>query len=142
MLTVFSKRYGDWLNKNAKEVQNALAQANSVAQEAFSCIRTVIAFASEDEENKKYQEKINHHYDLNVEQLYKQGLYYMIISTFLINTVVQALLLYVGMYLIRNDRLSPEVLLAFMLYQSKLQNEVMNLFNSYTSLIKSSGAGT
>lgn len=130
------------MNKNAKEVQNALAQANSVAQEAFSCIRTVIAFASEDEENKKYQEKINHHYDLNVEQLYKQGLYYMIISTFLINTVVQALLLYVGMYLIRNDRLSPEVLLAFMLYQSKLQNEVMNLFNSYTSLIKSSGAGT
>lgn len=130
------------MNKNAKEVQNALAQANSVAQEAFSCIRTVIAFASEDEENKKYQEKINHHYDLNVEQIYKQGLYYMIISTFLINTVVQALLLYVGMYLIRNDRLSPEVLLAFMLYQSKLQNEVMNLFNSYTSLIKSSGAGT
>lgn len=130
------------MNKNAKDVQNALAQANSVAQEAFSCIRTVIAFASEDEENKKYQEKINHHYDLNVEQLYKQGLYYMIISTFLINTVVQALLLYVGMYLIRNDRLSPEVLLAFMLYQSKLQNEVMNLFNSYTSLIKSSGAGT
>lgn len=130
------------MNKNAKEVQNALAQANSVAQEAFSCIRTVIAFASEDEENKKYQEKINHHYDLNVEQIYKQGLYYMIISTFLINTVVQALLLYVGMYLIRNDQLSPEVLLAFMLYQSKLQNEVMNLFNSYTSLIKSSGAGT
>jgi ABC-type multidrug transport system fused ATPase/permease subunit len=40
-----------------------------------------------------------------------------------------------------NGQLTAEVLLAFMLYQSKLQNEVMNLFNSYTSLIKSSGAG-
>ena len=81
------------------------------------------------------------HYALNVQQLYAQGFYYMVISTFLINTVVQALLLYVGMILIKNGQLGVEVLLAFMLYQSKLQNEVMNLFNSYTSLIKSSGAG-
>mmetsp|Transcript_12116 Transcript_12116/g.22676 ORF Transcript_12116/g.22676 Transcript_12116/m.22676 type:complete len:830 (-) Transcript_12116:3118-5607(-) len=141
IVAAINKRYGDWLNCNAKEVQNALAQANSVAQEAFSCIRTVIAFASEDYEYGKYREKIDRHYELNVQQLYAQGFYYMVISTFLINTVVQGLLLYVGMILIRNGQLTAEVLLAFMLYQSKLQNEVMNLFNSYTSLIKSSGAG-
>lgn len=141
IVAAINKRYGDWLNRNAKEVQNALAQANSVAQEAFSCIRTVISFASEDYEYEKYKEKIGHHYDLNVQQLYAQGFYYMVISTFLINTVVQGLLLYVGMLLIMKEQLSAEVLLAFMLYQSKLQNEVMNLFNSYTSLIKSSGAG-
>jgi ABC-type multidrug transport system, ATPase and permease components len=141
IVAAINKRYGDWLNRNAKEVQNALAQANSVAQEAFSCIRTVIAFASEDYEYDKYREKIDRHYDLNVQQLYAQGFYYMVISTFLINTVVQGLLLYVGMILIMNGQLTAEVLLAFMLYQSKLQNEVMNLFNSYTSLIKSSGAG-
>ena len=45
------------------------------------------------------------------------------------------------MLLIEHGRLTPGVLLAFMLYQSQLQNESMNLFNSYTSLIKSSGAG-
>jgi len=135
------QRYADFLSKNAKEVQNALAQANSVAQEALSCIRTVVAFASEDYEYNKYKGKIVKHYDLNVQQLYAQGFYYMVISTFLINTVVQALLLYVGMVLMERGELSVEVLLAFMLYQSKLQNEVMNLFNSYTSLIKSSGAG-
>lgn len=45
------------------------------------------------------------------------------------------------MLLIEGDRLAPGVLLAFMLYQSQLQNETMNLMNSYTSLIKSSGAG-
>jgi ABC-type multidrug transport system fused ATPase/permease subunit len=138
---IVNMKYSHWLSNNALKVQNALAQANSVAQEAFSCVRTVIAFASEDLENAKYREKIEHHYLLNVKQIFAQGFYYMIVSTFLINTVVQALLLYVGMNLIQTDQLSTEVLLAFMLYQSKLQNEVQNLFNSLTSLIKSSGAG-
>ena len=140
-MAAINKRYGDFLNKNALEIQNALANANSVAQEAFSCIRTVIAFASEEYEYEKYSDRIAEHYDLNVKQLYAQGFYYMVISTFLINTIVQALLLYVGMIMIEHGTVSVEVLLAFMLYQSKLQNEVMNLFNSYTSLIKSSGAG-
>ncbi len=141
LVAAINKRYGDWLNQNAKDVQTALAEANSVAQEAFSCIRTIVAFATEEHEFHKYEEKIENHYKLNVKQLYAQGFYYMAISTFLVNTVVQALLLYVGMVLIRRGQLSSEVLLAFMLYQSQLQNEVMNLFNSYTSLIKSSGAG-
>jgi ABC-type multidrug transport system fused ATPase/permease subunit len=63
------------------------------------------------------------------------------ISTFLINTVVQGTLLWIGIHLIQHDKLSAGVLLAFMLYQSQLQNETQNLMNSYTSLIKSSGAG-
>lgn len=65
----------------------------------------------------------------------------MFISTFLINTVVQGTLLLVGSYMIQHKNLTSEVLLAFMLYQGQLQNEMMNLFNSFTSLIKSSGAG-
>jgi len=138
---VINKKYGDWLNKNAKAVQTALAEANSTAQEAFSCIRTVIAFASEDQESEKYGNKIEEYYRLNIKQLYMTGFYYMIISTFLINTCVKAALLYIGTLLIQQGNISAEVLLAFMLYQGSLQNETQNLLNSYTSLIKSSGAG-
>ena len=141
IVAAINKRYGDFLNKNAMEVQTALAKANSAAQEAFSCIRTVIAFASEQHEYDKYKDKIDEHYDLNVKQLYAQGFYYMLIASFLVNTVVQALLLYIGMIMVEDGTVSVEVLLAFMLYQSKLQNEVMHFFESYTSLIKSSGAG-
>lgn len=141
-VAIVNKFYGNWLSKNAQDVQTALAEANSVAQEALLNIRCVIAFASERIEEKKYHDKIDAHYNLNVKQLYATGFYYMAISTFLINTCVQTLLLYVGMQLIRTEQMRPEVLLAFMLYQSQLQNEVMNLFNSYTSLIKSSGAGS
>jgi ABC-type multidrug transport system fused ATPase/permease subunit len=50
-------------------------------------------------------------------------------------------LLWFGTTLIEEGKLTPGVLLAFMLYQSQLQNETLSLMNSYTSLIKSSGAG-
>jgi ABC-type multidrug transport system fused ATPase/permease subunit len=63
------------------------------------------------------------------------------VSTFLINTVVQGSLLWVGSILVERKMLSAGVLFAFMLYQYQLQNEVLSLLNSYTSLIKSSGAG-
>ena len=82
LVALVNKLYGNWLNKNAKEVQDALAAANEVSQECFSCIRTVIAFASEQQEYKKYKEKIDHQYKLNVRQLYMTGIYYMMISTF------------------------------------------------------------
>ena len=141
VVALVNKLYGNWLNKNAREVQDALAAANQVAQETFSCIRTVIAFASEQQEYTKYKERIDHQFDLNVRQLYISGVYYMVISTFLINTVVQSTLLLVGTALIQRGSLTGEILLAFMLYQGQLQSETMNLFQSFTSLLKSSGAG-
>jgi ABC-type multidrug transport system fused ATPase/permease subunit len=141
VVAVVNKTYGNFLRKNAISVQTALAQANSVAQEALSCVRTVIAFAAEDFEYNKYSEKIDDQYQLKIRELFLSGVYYMAISTFLINTCVQSVLLLIGATLIEEGTLTPEILLAFMLYQGQLQNETMNLFNSYSSLIKSSGAG-
>lgn len=141
VVAVVNKWYGNWLSKNATAVQDALAEANSVAQEALANIRTVVAFAAERLESRRYETKIQRQYQLNVRQLFMTGVYYMVICTFLMNTIVQGSLLWVGMVLIRQHRLTAEVLLAFMLYQGQLQSETMNLFQAYSSLIKSSGAG-
>ena len=64
-----NKYYGDWLSQNARKVQDALAEANSVAQETFSCIRTVIAFASENAACEKFEDKVDKQYALNVRQV-------------------------------------------------------------------------
>jgi ABC-type multidrug transport system fused ATPase/permease subunit len=141
VVAVVNKLYGNWLRENAIQVQDAIAEANSVAQEAFACVRTVIAFAAESSEHEKYSKKIEAHYRLNILQLIMTGIYYMVVSTFLINTLVQAALLLIGATLIEEGNLTTDILLAFMLYQGQLQSETMNLFNSYSSLIKSSGAG-
>jgi ATP-binding cassette subfamily B (MDR/TAP) protein 9 len=69
VVAVVNKKYGDWLRKNAIAVQTALAQANSVAQEAISCVRTVISFAAEGFEYDKYTDKIDVQYKLNVRQV-------------------------------------------------------------------------
>ena len=54
-------------------------------------------------------------------QLFLTGIYYMCISTFLVNTFVKSILLLVGSHLIQTGKLTPEVLLAFMLYSGQLQ---------------------
>jgi len=112
-----------------------------VAQQALANVRTVIAFGGERQESERYAQRIEQHYQLNVRQLYMTGVYYMAVSTFLMNTIVQGLLLYLGTRMIQSHRLTPDILLAFMLYQGQLQSETLNLFQSYTSLLKSSGAG-
>ncbi|KAL7531526.1 hypothetical protein ACHAXR_004096 [Thalassiosira sp. AJA248-18] len=138
---MLNKFYGDWLSKNAKGVQSALAGASSCAHESLACIKTVITLASEDHECEKYETQIEKLYDLNIKQLIAQGIYFMAVSTFLINTCVQASLLLLGSIFVEQGKLTPEVLLAFMLYQGQLQEYTLNLFQSYSSLIKSSGAG-
>jgi ABC-type multidrug transport system fused ATPase/permease subunit len=69
VVAVVNKYYGSWLAENARKVQDALAEANSVAQETFSCVQTVIAFASESLEYNKYVERVDEQYRLNVKQV-------------------------------------------------------------------------
>ena len=109
IVALVNKQYGDWLGKNSKEVQSALADANSAAQEALACVRTVVAFGREGHESSKYDGLVEKYYRLNVRQTIAQGAYYMLISTFLVNTVVQAVLLYVGCGLVEGGQMEVEV---------------------------------
>ena len=54
--------------ENAKKVQSALADANAVAQEVLSGMRTVFSFASEARELDRYSSAVQRHYELNVRQ--------------------------------------------------------------------------
>jgi ABC-type multidrug transport system fused ATPase/permease subunit len=131
---IINKFYGDLLSKNALSVQNSLADATSTAHESITCINTVITSASEEYEGAKYSRNINALYALNVRQLIAQGVYFMVVSTFLINTCVQAALLLVGSMFVEEGTLTPEVLLAFMLYQGQLQVSMINERTSYKLL--------
>lgn len=81
-VAIVNKLYGDWLRRNAIQVQDALAEANSVAQEALANVRTVLAFAAERRECKRYDSKIERQFLLNVKQLYMTAAYYMCKFTF------------------------------------------------------------
>jgi ATP-binding cassette subfamily B protein len=56
--------YGRRIRKLSREVQDALASASEVAEEAISGIRTVRSFAAEKSEASRYSEKVQHSYQL------------------------------------------------------------------------------
>lgn len=141
VVAIVNQRYGYFLQKNSTRVQSALANANSVAQEAFSCIRTVLTFATEDLEYNKYVTAMDVWFAYNRLALYVTSCYYMLVPTFLGNTVTQCLILYAGVILIERGELTPQILLSFMLYLSQLQDYTQQLFGSYTTLLRSSGVG-
>lgn len=141
VVAVVNRFYGAWMAQNAKQVQEALANANAVAHEALSAMRTVFSFASERHELDRYTRCVQRHYALNVRQTAISGVYYMVCCTFLMSMCVQAALLCYGSHLVWLEQLSPNVLLAFMLYQGQLQEYFGNLLNSFTNLLKSAGAG-
>jgi len=141
IVAMINKIYGDWLQQNGKDVQKSLADSNNVAQEAFSCMQAVLAFSSESLECAKYDKMIQRNYVLNVQNIFASAIYYMLVATFLINTCVQAIILFIGTMLIIHGELDPHVLLSFALYQNQLQEYCMALASGYTSLKRSAGVG-
>jgi len=57
-----------WLQKLSKNVQDALARANEVAEEVFSSMRTIRSFANEYEEMSRYSDKLNVTYKLKLKE--------------------------------------------------------------------------
>ena len=56
--------YGRWVRRLSRKVQDALASATEVAEEAVSGIRTVRAFAREDYESNRYAQRVDVSYKL------------------------------------------------------------------------------
>ena len=136
-----NKVYGDWLQQNADKVQGTLAKANATGTEALSAIRTVLAFCGEPAAKKRYKDSLETHYKVSTSQVIAQGIYYMGVSTFLVSTVVPVALLWYGSDLVKSGEIATGTLVAFMLYQGQLQEYTLQLFQSFTSLMRSGGTG-
>lgn len=57
---VFGPIYGKFMKRIMKDISDGKAAASNVAEEAFSNIRTVKAFATEDRECLTYENKNNY----------------------------------------------------------------------------------
>ena len=136
-----NKVYGDWLQRSADEVQGALAKANAAGTEVLSAIRTVLAFCGEPAAKARYEAHLGTHYKVSTTQVVAQGVYYMGVSTFLVSTVVPVILLWYGAVLVARGEVGTGTLVAFMLYHGQLQEYTLQLFQSFTALMRSGGTG-
>jgi len=134
--------YAIWLHRNAKRSQDSLAMSNEIAHEVISGVQTVKAFAKERFELHRYANSVQRYYELGILQGMMESLNYMIVSTFLMNCVVQAALVGYGAFLVWHGAMGTDSLVAFLLYRANLQGEVGNLLNNYSSLLRGAGAAS
>ncbi|MFN2546282.1 MAG: ABC transporter ATP-binding protein [Myxococcales bacterium] len=67
--------YGRRVRKLSRDVQDALASASEVAEEAISGIRTVRSFTAEQAEGVRYAGKVRHAYELAKKRVYAGALF-------------------------------------------------------------------
>uniref|UniRef100_A0A1A8P683 ATP-binding cassette, sub-family B (MDR/TAP), member 9 n=1 Tax=Nothobranchius pienaari TaxID=704102 RepID=A0A1A8P683_9TELE len=80
-IALVSKVYGEYYKKMTKEVQTTLAEANKVAEETISAMRTVRSFANEGGEADSYYAKLLVMFQLNKKQALAYACYMWSSST-------------------------------------------------------------
>ncbi|XP_063397475.1 ABC-type oligopeptide transporter ABCB9-like [Mytilus trossulus] len=133
-----SKVYGEYYRDLASKVQDALAAANNVAEEALSAIRTVRSFANEDGEKDRYRTSLDKAYKINVKQANVYAGYVWCTQLFELGLTVAVL--YYGGHLVLTKTLSGGNLVSFILYQMQLGNCIDEIGEVFTGLMQAAGA--
>jgi ABC-type multidrug transport system fused ATPase/permease subunit len=131
--------FGSWISRNAQKAQDALANANTVANETFGAVQTVKSFHGEQHAIDKYLDGLGEYKHLQYKRAIVASFYYMCVSTFLMCTVIQTAIVAYGGYLAFHDQIAPERLVSFLLYLGQLQNYTNHLMNTYVNLVKCAG---
>ncbi|XP_047674664.1 ATP-binding cassette sub-family B member 9 isoform X2 [Tachysurus fulvidraco] len=137
-IAVLSKLYGEYYKNLTKEVQTSLAQANKVAEETISAMRTVRSFAGEDHEAKSYYTKLLEVLALNK----KQALAYasFMWSSCISELALQVAILFYGGHLVVTDQMSGGTLISFVIYELELGECLESISSVYTGLMQGVGA--
>lgn len=134
-----SKVFGAYMRKLSKATQESLADANSVAEECISNMRTVKAFSAEEESMTRYSVELDEYCKLLKKQAGAYACYASSTFTFL-PQVTSCLVLYYGGLLIADKQLDRGHLVSFVFYMQSLFAAFNSLATIYTGLVTSIGA--
>lgn len=132
--------YARWSARINRGVWDALAQANSTATEAFSNIRTIRAFSTEEYEKKKFAASMEEALSKTLrDAIAFSGTF---LATNLMDLGSSAVLLGFGGYMImtRPDDLTVGQLVTFQLYSGMMNSAYQGLNGVLTQFTKSAGA--
>ncbi|XP_075934239.1 ABC-type oligopeptide transporter ABCB9 [Anarhichas minor] len=137
-LSLVSKLYGDYYKKLTKEVQTVLAEANKVAEETISAMRTVRSFANEGEEADSYYGKLLVMFQLNKKQALAYAGYMW--SSSISELALEVAILYYGGHLVVTGQMSGGALISFFIYMLELGECLESIASVYTGLMQGVGA--
>ncbi|KAM7019022.1 ABC-type oligopeptide transporter ABCB9 [Tautogolabrus adspersus] len=137
-IALVSKLYGKYYKKLTKEVQTILAEANKVAEETISSMRTVRSFANESEESNNYYAKLLLMFQLNKKQALAYSCYMW--SSCISELALEVAILYYGGHLVVTGQMSSGALISFFIYMLELAECLENIASVYTGLMQGVGA--
>ncbi|XP_071338055.1 ABC-type oligopeptide transporter ABCB9 isoform X2 [Trachinotus anak] len=137
-IALVSKLYGEYYKKLTKEVQTTLAEANKVAEETISAMRTVRSFANECGEADSYYAKLLVMFQLNKKQAMAYACYMW--SSSISELALEVAILYYGGHLVVTGQMSSGALISFFIYMLELGECLENIASVYTGLMQGVGA--
>lgn len=128
LLSFASKR----LRRAGHEVQEHLADITATAQEAFSAIRVVRSFATEDIELERFTRANRENYDALLNAVSVQGILAGVIEVFLIFAL--AVVFWFGGHNVINGTLTPGELISFVGYIAFMVQPIRSVMNNMGTL--------
>ncbi len=132
------KLFGNYYRKLSTKVQKAMAEANHVAEEALSTIRTVRSFANEDGEINSYLFKLKEMLKHKIRQAFVFTTYDW--SVKISELCMTMTMLSYGAHLVSTQQISSGDFISFVIYQLTLAACLEGLTSVYTGLMSAAGA--
>ncbi|XP_036382601.1 ATP-binding cassette sub-family B member 9 [Megalops cyprinoides] len=137
-IAVISKVYGEYYKKLTKAVQSSLAEANKLAEETISAMKTVRSFATEEQEAEAYYETLQDMFKLNKKQALAYACYMW--SSCISELALQVAILFYGGHLVISGQMSGGTLISFVIYELELGECLESIASVYTGLMQGVGA--
>ncbi|KAH3844274.1 hypothetical protein DPMN_086531 [Dreissena polymorpha] len=137
---ILSKKFGAYLKKINRNIQDSLAGANSVAEEKISNIRTVRVFTKEKLEVDTYKSALFKVLALGYQQSFTSGLFWGM-NQFAGNMIILTVF-YGGGYLMNESMITIGELSAFLMYAAYIGVSINGLSGTLSDISISLGAST
>jgi ATP-binding cassette, subfamily B, bacterial MsbA len=130
--------FGRRLRRMTTGVQDRVAEASAVAEEAFSQIRTVQSFVQEPAERARYGERIRASVRTALQRARVRGLFFGMLTFSTFAAIV--FVLWQGGLLVLDGKLTAGALVGFLLYTITIAASIGALATSFTSYQEAVGA--
>jgi subfamily B ATP-binding cassette protein MsbA len=130
--------FGRRLRRMTTGVQDRVAEASAVAEEAFSQIRTVQSFVQEPAERARYGERIRASVRTAIQRAHVRGVFFGMLTFSTFAAIV--FVLWQGGLLVLDGRLTAGALVGFLLYTITIAASIGALATSFTTYQEAVGA--
>ncbi|WP_437679776.1 ABC transporter ATP-binding protein [Sorangium sp. So ce131] len=137
-VAIGSVSYGRKVRKLSRDVQDSLARASEVAEEALAGIRTVRAFAAEPHEAERYADRVSASFALAKKRIFASARF-MALVTFA-GYSAAALVLWYGAHLVVAGRMTLGELTSFLVYTLVVAFALGGLSDLWADFMRATGA--